>query len=329
MSEQQSAAPAAEQAPVEANESMENSEVVESEGEESQEVSGEMSADSQEQAIDQAEADGKITKKQANDLKKKLQIKIDGKVEDVEIDLSDEEQLKRELQKSRAFDKRAKEYATLKNTVDSFVQKLTAGDENAEQALRELGMNPEEFATKLLERKIKEMEKSPEQIEREKMQRELEELRAEKKRIEEERQQVEMEKLRNQYAAEIEKEIMDSLEDAKSKLPKGNPRVLKRIAQTMLHAIENGYTDVKVGDVIPIVEKEWQEELRSYFDTSTEDLIEELVGKNNLERMRNKRLAKRPAAPKATASSIKDTGSKGAPPAEKPKKSLKSFLMED
>jgi hypothetical protein len=319
MSDAQPAAVAAETAPVESS-----GEVVESLD------TGSVPVESQADVIDQAEASGEITKKEAQSLKKQLKIKIDGQEQTVEYDPNDEESLKREFQKSRAFDKRAKEYATLKNTVEGFIQKLTSGDEAAEQALAELGMNPEEFAVKLMERKIKELEKSPEQIEREKMQKELEDLRSEKKRAEEEKQQMQMEKLRNQYAAEIENEIESGLNDAKSKLPKGNPRVVKRIAQTMLHAMENGYNDVTVRDVIPIVEKEWQEELRSYFDTSAEDLLEELVGKHNLDRVRKKRLGSRPNAPKANVNSIKDTGSsKIQEDVERPKKSLKSFLRDD
>ena len=94
------------------------------------------------------------------------------------------------------------------------------------------------------------------QLEREKMQRELEELRQEKKRAEEERQNLEIEKMRNQYAAEIENSITEALET--STLPKQNPRVIRRIAQTLYQVMEmkdsNGnslYPDVTVKDVIP------------------------------------------------------------------------------
>jgi chromosome segregation ATPase len=292
-------------------------------------------SEAQAKAIDKAQKDGKITKAEAASLKKKLQIKIDGQTEEVELDFNDEEGLKRHIQKAKAFDKRAKEYATLKNNVDSLVSRILKGDEDAEQALKDLGMNPEEFAEKLIQRKIKEMEKSPEQIEQEKMRKELEELRKEKQKAEEERSQMEMEKLRNQYAAEVENEITTAL--SASSLPKGNPRVVKRIAQTMYNVMnmtdpKTGqplYPDVKVADVIPVVEKEWKEELRSYFDSSAEEMIEELVGKQNFDRVRRKRVANRPKAPSQTASSIKDTGTKMPKEDTKPKKSMKSFFSED
>lgn len=335
MSETMNAAPAAETAPVEAvetsTESLETEGAIEAEMEGSEESSSEASTQEQSEAIDKARKDGKISKKQADALKKQLKIKVDGREETVELDLSNDEELKRHLQKAKAFDKRAKEYSELKGTVENFMQQLLSGDDAAaEAALAQIGMNPEEFATKLLERKIKELEKSPEQIERERMQKELEELRAEKKRIQEEKEAAEMEKLRDQYAAEIEREIMEAIDGTKSVLPRNNPRVTKRVAQTMLHAMENGYHDVTVQDIIPIVEKEWKEELRSYFDSSAEDMIEELVGKHNFDRLRQKRLAKRPTAPKGSVNNIKDTGSKPSVSEDnKPKKSLKSFLMDE
>lgn len=293
---------------------------------------GEISAD----VINQAQKDGKITKQEAASLKKQLKIKIDGKEETVEYDPNDEEALKREFQKSRAFDKRAKEFATLKNNVDSLVNRLIKGDESAEQALRDLGMNPEDFAEKLMMRKIKELEKSPEQVKQEQMEKELAELKAEKKRLEEENSQKEMEKLRNQYAAEIENEITTAL-DASDILPKKNARVVKRIAQTM-HSVlsmkdDKGgalYPDVTIKDIIPIVEREWEEEYHSMFDSASEEVIERLVKKENFDRVRKKRLANRPKAPVQTSSSIRDTGAqKGNQQAEKPKKTMKSFFGED
>lgn len=281
-------------------------------------------------AIDAAVDSGEITKKEAQSLKKKLKIKVDGEETEMEIDFADEEGLKKHLQKAKAFDKRAKEYASLRNTVESLMQEL---DTDFEGAMKKLGKDPEKMAVEFLKKQVAELEKSPEQIEREKMQRELEELRTEKKRAEEERQNLELEKMRNQYATEIENDITNAL--SKSTLPKQNPRVIKRVAQTMYQIMEmkdssgnSLYPDVKVADVIPIVEKEWREELRSYFDTSQEDMIEELVGKHNLEKLRKKRLAKRPNAPAASINAIKDTGSKGQPKEEAPKKTYKDFFKD-
>ena len=256
-------------------------------------------------AIDAAAAKGQISKAEAQSLKKKLTLKVDGQDEVVEFDPSDEQALVRELQKSRAFDKRSKEFSGFKSQVDNFIKGLR---ENPDSILEQMGINVDDLAEKRLQRKIQEMQMTPEEREKEKMRAELEELKKEKQRAEQERQQAQQEALKNKYAAEIENDIESALNDSKSKLPRKNPRVIARIAQTMLWASANGYNNVSVKDVLPYVEKEWKEELSSYFDNSAEDLIEELVGKQNLERMRKKRLQNRPKAPTASANQIKDTG---------------------
>ena len=63
-------------------------------------------------AIDAAEAAGEISAKEANQLKKKLKLKVDGQEIEEEVDFNDEEGLKKHLQKSKAFDKRLKEFST-------------------------------------------------------------------------------------------------------------------------------------------------------------------------------------------------------------------------
>jgi hypothetical protein len=270
------------------------------------EDSEEMSAEGQ---IDQAQKDGKISKEEAKQLKKTLKIKVDGQELEETIDFDDEESLKRYIQKSKAFDKRNNEYVSYKSQVDKLLEML---EKDPAAALAKLGHDVDKLAESHLSRKIEELKKSPEQIEREKMEKELQDLREEKKRIEEEKSKAEMERLRNESAQQIENEISEALGSANSVLPKKNPVVLQRIAQTMLMAMNNGYPEVTAKDVIPLVEKQWKQELNDLFSVLPEDTLEMLVGKQNLERHRKKYLAnKRSNVQTATAKQIvKDTGIK-------------------
>lgn len=246
--------------------------------------------------------------KQIQDLKKKLKLKVDGQDVEEELDFADDEGLRRHLQKSKAFDKRAQEYAQYKNQVEALVKMI---QENPEEILQRAGHDVDGLAEKILARKLDEMKKSPEQLEKEKMQKELEDYRKRAKESEAEKERSLQEKMRNEQAASIENEIMEALSSGKTKLPKNNPKVAMRIGQMMYIATQNGYPNVTPKDVLPIVEKEWFDEIRGYFDESTEDMIEELVGKNNFDRLRKKRLARRPATKTATANQIaKDTGTK-------------------
>lgn len=281
-----------------------------------------------EEAIDAAEESGQISAAEAKELKKKLQLKIDGEVIEEELDFNDDEGLKKHLQKSKAFDKRVKEFTGFKSQVDQFFAQL---QQDPEAVLEQLGFNVDDLATKRLQKKVEEMQKSPEQLEKEKMAKELEKLRKEKEELAKKQQEAEMEALRNKQAAEIETSIASALEKSKSKLPQDNPKVYAMIAQNMLMAIENGFEQVTVDDVIPVVERQWREELGSYFNSMNEDVMEEIIGKQNLERLRKKRLAKRPKAQEVAPISkqIVDTGSsKTKEEAPKPKMTMREFFKK-
>jgi len=109
--------PAAESAQNSDYKALEEQTVANFEGESSEEI------DSPE-AIAALEKEGEISKEQATFLKKKLKLKVDGQEIEEEVDLGDDEYLKRELQKSKAFDKRVKEHAAYKSQVDQLLQML-------------------------------------------------------------------------------------------------------------------------------------------------------------------------------------------------------------
>jgi hypothetical protein len=142
-----------------------------------------------------------------------------------------------------------------------------------------------------------------------------------------------MESLRNQAAAEIEKDIEEALGSAKSVLPSKNPEILSRIARTMLFAMQNGYPQVSAKEVIPIVEKQYKEELQNLFSAHTEDVLEDIIGKPTLDRLRKRRLAAMRSAKTQTAKQVaQDTGSSSKQDSDESKtsgKRLKQWMWED
>lgn len=262
-----------------------------------------------EQLIADAQAKGDLTKAQAQQLKKTLKIKVDGVEQDEVLDFNDDKKLQEYIQKSKAFDKRSNEFAQTKMQLEALVKALR---ENPEDILEKLGHNVDDLSEKRLSKKVEELKKSPEQIEREKMEKELNSLREEKKRIDQERKTLEEENLRNQEASKIESEISEALNMKSTILPKNDPEVLKEIAHTMALAMQRGFDTVTAKDVIPYVEKKWLENMNRYFNGSTEEVLEKLVGKANLDRYRKKAVAAKRASPgvqTATAKQIvKDTG---------------------
>ena len=109
------------------------------------------------------------------------------------------------------------------------------------------------------------------------------------------------------WARQIESEIEQAL-DAHKTLPKSR-HIVKRIADSMLWAMNNGFDDVTAEDVMPLVEKEWREEMSRLMDDSSEDVLEQLIGQRNLERMRAKRLNVMNTSNAKSVSSIKSTAS--------------------
>lgn len=281
--------------------------------------------DMTETGIAAAEKAGDISKKEAQALKKKLKIKVDGQEFEEELNWDDEEGLKRHIQKSKAFDSRSKTFSDYEKNVKTFFEKLK---EQPEDILEQMGINLDDMSEKRLQRKVDEMKKSPEQLATEKMQKELEELRKKLSDEEKSKKDREMETARNQQAQAIEKEINEALDNVKTKLPKNNPKVVEMIGQAMYFAMKNGYKDVSAKDVVPIVERQWKQEQRAFFDSSTEDLIEEFVGQENLARWRKKYLSKIRSENKTETAkqAVQDTGTIKKKEIEKPKKSFKSLF---
>lgn len=253
--------------------------------------------------VETALANG-ASEKEVKNLIKEFQLKVNGKTISKKIDLSDENALKNELQLSAAARQAMQEAANLKKLYEKEVGRLK---QNPWEVLQELGMDPDELAELRIQQRIEEMKKSPEQIERERIQKELQEARAEAQRLKEEREAENFEKLKQQAAVQIENEIEAAL-DAHKTLPKSR-HIVKRIADSLLWAMDQGFEDVTAQDVLPMVENEWREEMSRLMDDSSEDILEQMIGQRNLERLRAKRLASMNQIPKSTASIKPSTAS--------------------
>jgi len=222
---------------------------------------------------------------------KEFKLKVNGEEVTRKYDFSDDkelEKLKRDLQIGEANKQgmqRAKELEKL------YSQSISKLKENPWDVLKELGLDPMEMAESKINEYIEEQKKSPEQLERETMQKELEEARAELKRQKEEQEQTAFGKLQEQEAGRLNDEITEAL-DAHKTLPKSR-KTVSRIADALLWAMDNGFDNASVADVIPMVEEEIRTEMRDFMEVLGEtDMLEEYIGQKNIEKMRGKRLAK-------------------------------------
>jgi hypothetical protein len=285
------------------------SEALESQGqlEEQQEDSQEQQESAQEAEKQQEEAE----KKAEQALRKKYSLKVNNKVKDIELDLSNDAEIQKYLQKALAADEKFQEAANIKKGFAALIEQIKTNP-LAILTHPDIGVDVKALATQVLAKEMEELEKSPEQKRIEELERKLKEKEEYEKKLEEERRQAELAKLEEEAVAELDMQITQALE--KSDLPK-SPYVVKRIADTMYNAMRLGYSDVTVEQIMPYVEEQITSELQALFDAAPDQtakkLMEKFVGKKNLDRVRKASLAK------AKPTSIKSVPDTGAVPKEK------------
>lgn len=255
---------------------------------------------SPESQIQEAVESGELSQAEANKLIKQFKLKVNGKELVKEVNLGDEEYLRNQLQLAEVSKLKMQEAAEIRKQYQKEIERLKS---NPWEIMQELGLDPDDLAETRIRQRVEEMKKSPEQVEREKIQKELQLAREEAQRLKQEKEQIEMAKLQAEAAEQLEGEIMSALTAHKS-LPQSQ-YVVKRIADSMLWAMNNGFEDVTAEDVVPLVEKEMKDELNKFMDEMPEELMEKYIGQRNIERMRKRRIAQSKAV--ASPAEIKPT----------------------
>jgi len=270
-------------------------------------------------AVDKAIEDG-ASEEEIKDMIREFEVKVNGKKRKVKVDLNDEEALKRHIQMAEAGKLSMQENAELKKFLES---EAARAKQNPWDFLADLGLDPDELAEQRIAAKIEEMKKSPEQIEREKLQKELAEARAELERQQKQKEDAERIALQEKHAVELDKEITDVLAQHPT-LPKSR-KTVGRIADAMLWAMDNGWDDVSVADVIPSVEAEIKSEMNEFMSSLPEDFIEAYIGKNVMEKLRKSRLAAAQKAMEASSTNnIKKVSTEKKPEIKETKQTKKA-----
>lgn len=237
--------------------------------------------------------------------KRKFSPKVNGRQLDIDLDPNNDEEINKYLSKALAADQKFEEAAQLRKNVENLINELRSNP-RAVLTHPDLGIDIKKFATDILNEEIEDMQKTPEQKELEKLRKELEGKNKREQELEEEKRTAEMARLQEQAFKQFDDEITEAL--SKSTLPK-SPYVVKRVADLLIEASNLGFTDARVQDIMPIVEQQISAEIQKMFETMPEEMMEQLIGKQNLSRMRKSRLAKMKKSPE-TSNQIKETGAK-------------------
>jgi|GEM_PF-1419705 len=273
----------------------------------------------------------KTEKKAAEKFLKKLTLKIDGQEYEEELpfeipnDPKAIEYMRRELQMGRMGQKRAQEKASIEKEVLQFIEDLR---KNPRKALSDpaIGMDLKKFAVEIMEEEIANSKKSPEQLEKEKLQLELSELKEQREREKNEGNQKELERLKEQEYERYDMLMSQALE--KHNVPK-NPAIIKRMADYMLIGLEAG-KDVTPEDIIPLIREDLKNDYSEILASMSEDDLEDFIGKDVLNRLRKKSVAKVKQAGNNPAlksgSKVPNTGKVSEPKKEEKKISFKDFF---
>ena len=257
---------------------------------------------------------------------KQLKLKFNGKeiVEDLpfEIEESHADWLVKQRQKAMLADHKANEYSQLEREIGQFINELRA---NPKKALANplVGVDVKQLAAQILQEEIEQAQKSPEQIERERLE---EELRAIREEREQEKQRLKEQELR--ILEEREFERFDSLMSdaiANSDLPK-SPYVVKKMTDYLIMGIDAGL-DITPADVVPLIQEEIRRDIQEMFQVMPVEVIEQVLGKNNIDKLRKKRVASASKPPVPVSKQAVDVSSSPKKEEKKPEvKTMKDFF---
>lgn len=230
---------------------------------------------------------------------KKWKLKIDGQ----DVDMTEDELVKN-AQLGRAGQKRMQEAAQLRKNMEGFIEMLRK-DPVRVLSDPNIGVDVKRMAEAIINNELEEMQKSPELKEKEKLERELKELRDKHKKDEEDRKSAEFQRLQQQASVQLEGDIITALKDGG--LPK-TPYTVKKMAEIMMTALANDI-DLSAKDILPLMKQQMHSEVREMFASAPEDVMEEMLGKDNVTRLRKRAVARAKAAKSiATVEAVKPTG---------------------
>ena len=270
------------------------------------------------------EAAAKVQEEQRKALgKKRVPLKVNGRDMEYEVDLDNDEELAKYLQKAMAADEKFQEAASIRKQMQQFVNALKS-DPLSILSHPELGINIKDLAERVINNELEDLQKSPDQKRMEQLERDLKDREDRLKSVEEQKRTAELARLEEQAFQELDRDIDEALKS--TSLPK-SAYVMKRIADTLINANELGYTEVSVKEIMPYVEQMMEQELQEMFGRMPEEVIERLMGQN-LDRVRRSKIAKaKKVAPtvQETAAATKSAAKEEAP---KPKIKMKDYFKQ-
>ena len=208
-------------------------------------------------------------------------LKVNGKTREIQ----DYNDMKRLAQLGLAANEKFQQASEKIRQAEAIVELLQT---NPEKALQRLGFDVRQMAEEYLKTELQKEVLTEEQRKLLDMEQKLAEYEAEKKMREEQEKASRISELQRHYEAELSDKIIKAIETYK--LPR-NERTISRIAEKLYVALENGY-EIDPLDVAPLVKQEVDEELRGMYGTLDVESMLQILGEDNLKKIREYELKK-------------------------------------
>jgi hypothetical protein len=221
-----------------------------------------------------------------------------------ELEVDEKELLKR-AQMGFSAEEKWQEAAKMRKQVEGFINLL---QKDPNQALEKLGFDVDQLAEARIQQRIEEMKKTPEQLELERLRREHESILQERERERQELHQKEMMRMQNDYAVQVESEIMQAIDDPQFGLPK-SPYFIKRIADVLIYDIKrNGKQTISASKAAEIVRDEVKSEWQEVYQLTPDEVFEQMVGKDRLNKYRRSKIKRQATKQTAPLADVRQTG---------------------
>lgn len=249
----------------------------------------ELSSEESQELRDQVEGaieDG-ATQEEIESMVRQYTIKVNGKDYVQELDLSDEAAVIKQLQLAAAGQQAMQKSSQMEREYNDALKRL---QDNPSEFLEELGIDTLGLSEARLKKEIERQSLSPDELARQEMQKELEEMRSEVERTRKEKEDADFIKLQQEQATLIENDIMTAIDE--SGLPP-EPDVIRKIADAMMWAEDNGFENVSAKDVIPTVKSEMERSFKNYAKNAYKDntdALKALLGDDIMDKMRQQRV---------------------------------------
>lgn len=196
-------------------------------------------------------------------------------------------------QKGWAADEKFQTAAQKQKEVDAFINRMKTDEDAFDEFIKFIGKDPDDVYKKQLGKSLKRKVMTPEEVEREELRSKVQKYEAEKKEAEAKKHEEHVKALQEKYEQQYDKEMSEAI--AGSGLPK-TPKTVKRCAQIMHRALEQGY-DLPWSLVIEEVRNEYQNDMKEMFGAADADSLIKLFGDDIAKKFTSASLKKRVVDP--------------------------------